>query len=568
MEKPQVIATLEEIALLLELKGENVFKIRAYQNAARTLEGITEDLANLIKEDRLGDLKGFGPALVEKVTELVTTGKCRYFNELKKSVPASLLEMLAIAGLGPKKTKKLYEDLGIKTVKQLEAACQKNRLLTLEGFGEKSQQKILAGITFLEKGTGRHRYDEAREGATQLVSELKKLKGITRIKIAGSLRRHEETIGDIDILVSAQKAQAVMDSFTKLNGVHQVLAHGATKSSVLLDSGIQVDLRVMTAQEFPYALHYFTGNKEHNVVMRQRAQKKGLKLNEYGLFKGRKLVPCKDEAAIFKHLGLQYIPPELRVGLGEFEVAEKNKIPKLIEEQDIKGVFHVHSTYSDGRNTLEEMIAAACALGLQYVGISDHSQSAHYAGGLEPARVKKQRQEIERLQKKYPIRIFHGIESDILKNGSLDYAKPVLASFDFIIGSIHSSFKMPEKEMTRRLIKAIQNPYLTMIGHLTGRLLLSRAGYMVDHQAIIQACHDYGKTIELNASPHRFDLDWRWLPVAKGKKLKIPINPDAHSIKALGYFRYGVGIARKGWLTKKDVLTTLPVWQMEKFLSA
>jgi len=568
MDKSEVIEILEEIALLLELQGENPFKIRAYDNAARTLEGLTEDFEALVAEERLGDLKGFGPAMVETVTTLVTTGKLRYYQELKKSVPAGLLEMLQIQGLGPKKAKKLYDELNLKTVKQLETACKKNKLVDISGFGEKSQQKILEGIQFLKRGVGRFRYSEAWEEATAIVQILKKLKGVEKIEIAGSLRRHAETIGDVDILVSSRSSKPIMKKFVSMPEVAQVLANGETKSSVLLDSGLQVDLRVIHAGEFPFALHYFTGSKEHNVVMRQRAQKQGLKLNEYGLFKGKKSITCRDERPIFKELGLQFIPPELRENNGEFEAAEKHNIPELVTEKDIKGVFHVHSTYSDGKSTLEEMIAEAERLKLEYVGISDHSQSAFYANGMKPDRVKKQRKEIDRLQKKYKIRIFHGIESDILKDGSLDYTKPVLASFDFIIGSIHSSFNLPEPEMTKRLLKAIQNPALTMIGHLTGRLLLAREGYRVDHRTLIDAASDYGKTIELNASPHRFDLDWRWLPYAKEKGLKIPINPDAHHKTTIAQYRYGIGIARKGWLTKEDVLTTLSLKKMEKHLSS
>jgi DNA polymerase (family 10) len=571
MTKSNIVAILIEIAELLELTGENPFKVRAYYNAARTLEGQTEEVQDLVKSGKLGELPGFGEALVEKVTTLVTTGKLPYYEDLKKKVPEGLLQMIRIPGLGPKKAKALYDKLKIDSIEKLEKACKEHKVAKLEGFGEKSEQKILEGITHHKKYAERHLYHEAWEAARAIAEKLKKRKEIIQCEIAGSLRRHKETIGDADILVSSQKPEAIMDYFTKLPEVESVVAKGETKSSInLKGSGIQVDLRVIAENEFPFALHYFTGSKEHNILMRARAQAMGMKLNEYGLFleKGgkEKPVPCKNEEEIFKTLKLSYIPPELREATHEIEVAEKGKIPKLIEEKDVRGVFHVHSTWSDGTAPLEKMIEEAERLGLEYVGISDHSQSAYYANGMKPPRVKEQEKEIEKLRKKFKIRIFWGIESDILPDGSLDYADNILERFDFVIASVHSSFTMPEKEMTARINKVLKNKYTTMLGHATGRLLLSREPYAVDMKQVIDGAADYGKVIELNAHPYRFDLDWRLGPYAKEKGVKVAINPDAHSIGDLEYYRLGVGIARKGWLTKEDVLTTLSASQVEKFL--
>jgi len=359
-----------------------------------------------------------------------------------------------------------------------------------------------------------------------------------------------------------------MDKFVAMPGVVQVLAHGETKSSVILGKGLQCDLRVVTDKEFPYALHHFTGSKEHNTAMRTRAKETGFKMNEYGLFKGEKLVPCNDEAAIFKALGLAYIPPELREDNGEIEAAERGKIPELIELGDLRGFFHVHSTYSDGRNTLAEMVAAAAEMDIEYIGISEHSQTAFYAGGLKEADIDRQFTELDHLQKKYPkLRIFRGVESDILPDGSLDYPDRVLKNFDFVIGSVHASFNMPEEEMTKRCVRALENPYCTILGHPTGRLLLNREAFKIDLHAIIDRAANLGKIVELNANPYRLDLDWRVVGYAKEKRVRLAIDPDAHDTKGLSDIRFGINMARKGGLTKRDVFNTLPVAAMEKALA-
>lgn len=570
MNKHEVAGILEEIGILLELKGENPFKARAYTHAARTIETLDVDLERLVREKRLGEIKGIGEALSEKITELVTKGRLPYYEDLKKSVPEGLLQMLTIPGLGPKKIQALYSKLKISNIQALEQACRENRLLKLEGFGEKTENNILQGIEFVRKNQERHRYDEVYAQAQVILKKFENHPGIIRQSLAGSLRRHKELIKDIDLLVSAKPKDVskLMDAFAALLEVDRIIAKGETKTSVLLKSGIHVDLRVVEDSEFPYALHHFTGSAEHNTAMRSRAKKMGFKLNEYGLFKEEDtLVKCQDEGAIFKALGLQEIPPELRENQGEIEAAEKGLIPKLISAKDIKGVFHVHSNWSDGNASLREMIQGCVDLGYEYVGISDHSKSAFYAKGLKEDDIFKQHEELEKLAKEFSsIRIFKGIEADILGDGTIDYDEKIWPKFDFVIASVHSRFGMAEKEMTARIIKAMENPHVTFLGHPTGRLILEREPYALNMHEVIDAASRLGVVVELNASPHRFDLDWRLCPYAKSKGVKVSINPDAHSVEGLQVVPLGVGIARKGWLEPKDVVNTLPVAQMGKFL--
>ena len=569
MDKETVVQILEEIGTLLELRNENVFKIRAYHNAARVLEGQHEDLHALIETGRLEELKGIGPAISEKIRELYKKGKSKYYEELKQSFPKGILDLLEIPGLGPKRVKILYDKLKIKSAAELEKACRENQLLNLEGFGKKSQENILQGIQQRKKSAGHFVISFAKKEARKIADYLKKQKGVEKVEIAGSIRRHKEIVRDIDILVTAKEPGKIHEALQNYPEVEKVIAKGETKSSVILKSGFNCDLRTVASKEFPFALYYFTGSKEHNVELRTAAKRAGYKINEYGLFKGSRFIPCKDEAEIFDKMGFHYIPPELRENQGEFEAFKKNGKPPLqglIEPQDIRGIFHVHSTYSDGVATLEDMVKASQELGYEYVGISDHSQSAKYAHGLEPARLKEQRKEIDRLIKKYKIRIFWGTESDILGDGKLDYPDPVLEEFDFVIGSVHSRFTLPEKEQTHRILRAMDSKYLTFVGHLTGRLLLSREGYALNVIQIIDGAKKKQVTIELNANPYRLDLDWRYGPYAKKQGVRVSINPDAHSVDGLRDVAYGVGIARKGWLEKKDVVNTMPLPEMEKFL--
>lgn len=558
LDKIQIAQVLEEIGVILELKGENPFKVRAYTNAARVLEQLEENLDELIKSGKLTDIKGIGKNLAEHIVELHTTGRLKEYDKLRKSIPNGVFEMLNIQGLGPKKVRVLWEDLGIDKIEILELKCRQGKIATLPGFGQKTQDKILQGIQFLRSFQGQFLFCDAHAVALALLEEIEQHKNTIRCEIAGSIRRRKEIVGDIDILVSSKEAEPLMDLFTRHPLVEAITAKGSTKSSVVLKTGMNADLRVVSDDEFPFALHYFTGSKEHNVAMRARAKKRGLKLSEYGLFKGTTPTKCNTEADIFKALDLAYIEPEMREDTGEMQAAAKNELPKLIELEDIQGIMHIHSKYSDGTATIEEMAKAAKSMGMKYLGMADHSQAVTYAGGLTPEDVKRQHKEIDKLNKKMKsFRILKGIECDILKDGKLDYSDSVLKTFDFVIAAIHSSFNMSEADMTKRICTALKNPFVTMLAHPTGRLLLSREPYKVDMHKVIEAAANNGVCIEINSNPHRLDLDWRLCKLAKEKGVKISINPDSHSPDGLDDVVYGVGIARKGWLTKEDVLNTM-----------
>ena len=505
MNKNKIADILDEMGTFLELKGENQFKCIAFRNAARTLRSITQDVAELVASNELSGIKGIGKSLTADITELVTTGKLSFFDELKNSFPPTITDLLKIQGVGAKKVKVLWEKLGIGNLQQLKEACEQHKLATLEGFGAKTEENILNGLAMLDKVADKHLYSEALQSAEPIVEFLKTQKGVVRAEVAGSLRRKKEIIGDIDILVSAKKSsvEKIMEAFTSHENVQQILGKGETKSSVLLKSNIQCDVRVVDDSEFPYALAYFTGSKEHNVEMRSRAKQFGWSLNEYGFSKieseehrgkAKKEILCKNEEDIFNALELAYIPPELRENNNEIDEAEKNKIPTLLEEKDLRGTFHCHTTYSDGKNSLEEMIEAARKLGFEYFGIADHSQVAAYANGLTPERVKKQHKHIDEVQKKFSdIKIFKGTEVDILKDGSLDFDDKTLSSFDYVVASVHSVFKMSEVDMTKRIVKALKNKYVTFLGHSTGRLLLQRDGYPLNLKEVIDVASDYGK---------------------------------------------------------------------------
>jgi DNA polymerase (family 10) len=571
MDKGQVAEVLVNIATLLELKGENPFKTRAYQNAARTIETLSEPLDRLIAEARLGEIKGIGDALQQKITELVTTGRLQYYEDLKAATPPGLVAMLDIPGLGPKKIKALHDELGIESVEQLEQACKDGKIAGLKGFGEKTQANILEGINRRRSYASRHLISEALPRAEPLLEALRSHPDVIRCSPAGSLRRHREVIGDIDLLASSKQPAEVIDFFTSQPGIMKVLAKGETKASVLLEGGIQSDLRVVSDAEYASALLYFTGSKEHNIVMRQRAIDRGLRLNEYGLFHSKAetrdpklLVKCRTEEEIFEKLGLHYIPPEMREDMGEIALAEKGPLPRLIEWTDLKGSLHNHSTWSDGHQRPEEIAKSMRELGLAYWGITDHSKSSFQANGLDAARLRQQLKEIAGInamlaKEGTDFRLLTGTEVDILKDGKLDFPDDLLAELDVVIASIHQSFNQTEAETTRRLIGAAENSYVHMLGHLTGRLLLEREPYKVDQRAVIDACAETGTWIELNAHPMRFDMDWRWWPYAKSKGVKCAINCDAHRLEHVGFLRLGAGIARKGWLTKEDVVNTLPL---------
>jgi DNA polymerase (family 10) len=579
MNKDQLSAALDEIGTLLELKGENKFKCIAFHNAARIVGALTADLPTLIETKELYNIKGIGKGLAEKIIEAVQTGKIEYHEELKRSLPAGLLDMMRLQGLGPKRIRILHDKLKISSIEQLKKAIEQHKLATLDGFGAKTEENILQSIDRLNKHADKHLYSHGREAADRMLQSISSVKGVLKCEVAGSLRRKKEIIGDIDILAAAKKkdAPAIVEKFTKHEDVESVIAKGETKSSVLLNSGINCDLRVIEPEEYPFALAYFTGSKEHNVEMRTLSKKSGWSLNEYGFSKlgsdetrgkAKRLIKCTSEEDIYKALDLAYIPPELRENMGEFEAAAAGTLPTLLEEKDLRGTFHCHTTYSDGNNTLEEMAEGAMKLGWEYLGIADHSKIAAYAGGLSEEKVKHQHKAIDKLNATFKnFRLFKGTEVDILPAGGVDWSDNVLASFDYVVASIHSKFKMTEAEGTKRIISAIKNKYVTMLGHPTGRLLLQRDGYPVNMIDVIHAAADYGKIIEINAHPFRLDLDWRLVKYAKEKGVMISINPDAHAVAGLKDVRYGVGIARKGWLEKNNVINTFSLKQVVKFLN-
>ena len=577
MQKDEIADILKEIGVFLELKGENPFKTRAYQNGARTLENLSEPLDQLIEKKGLGKIKGIGSALAEKITELATTGKLDYYDNLKNSIPEGLIAMLNIPGLGPKKVKVVHEKLGIDTVEALEQACKKNKLAELPGFGAKTETKILEGIEFRRNYASHHHISAALLLAEPILEELRSHPDVIRCSTAGSLRRHKEIIRDIDFLVSSRNPETVIDFFTSQSGIISISAKGDTKASVILEGGIQGDLRVVNDEEYPFAQAYFTGSKEHNIGMRQRAIARGLRLNEYGLFKCKEetrdpklRIDCKTEEDIFEALGLDYIPPELREDKGEFEAGESQSIPRLIEWTSLKGSLHNHSNWSDGNESLEEIATYMDDLGCEYWAITDHSRSSFQANGLDEKRLREQMIEVQVINQKFQeqgrsFRLLSGTEVDILKN-RLDFENDLLAQLDVVVASLHVAGSN-ESDNTKRLIAAAENPYVHMLGHLTGRLLLRRDAYPINQDAVIDACAETGTWLELNANPYRFDLDWRLWQHAKAKGIKCVINTDAHRNEHAGFLRLGTGIARKGWLTANDVINTLPLEALRKELA-
>lgn len=557
MDAHEIAKVLSEMGTLLELQGENAFRCNAYHNAARALEQFTGNFAEWVEQHRLAEIPGIGKTLQEKITTLAKTGRLQEFEELKATIPEGLLQMLRIPGLGPKKVKALFDTLHVDSLDKLKAACEKDQIAKLKGFGAKTQQKILEGLAFIETVGQRYLISEAEEMGQQLVDAFAHFPGVQRLSLCGSLRRRKETVGDLDLLVSSSDPGPLFKAFTEHPKVAKVLAHGETRASVVLHNGLQADLRVVSDEQYPFALHYFTGSKEHNIQMRARAQAHGLKLNEYGLVGANKSVACREEADIFKALGLDDIPPELREGTGEMEAAERHELPKLICTQDLHGVFHCHTDWSDGIDTLEAMVLGAKAMGWQYFGIGDHSPSLKVANGLSPERVQEQWRQIDALnQRLKPFHVFKGTECDILPDGSLDYDDEWLEQFDYVVASVHTHMTQKKEEMTRRILRALEHPRVTMLGHPTGRLLLKRDSYALDLEAVLEAAVRHRTLIEINAHPARLDLDWVHVKKAKQMGARFVINPDAHAVAELKLTRFGVDVARRGWLTAEDVLNT------------
>ncbi len=574
MTKREIADVLNEIATLLELKGENPFKIRAYSNGARKLETLEEDLDALIAEGKLADVPGFGKALVEKIETLHADGELGFYENLKASVEPGIVSMLEIPGLGAKKIKILHEKLGVTSIEELQNACDEGRVAELKGFGKKSQDKIAEGIKNREAYSKRHLWWQAREVAEPILEGLLALPEVERASHAGSFRRKREHVGDLDFIVASSDPSPIMDWFVSQDSVKEVTAKGETKASVRFESGLQADLRVVPSKQYCFALHHFTGSKDHNVLMRQRALARGLSLSEWGLkpvdaesFEDS--LEAESESDIFNLLDLKFVPPELREGLGEIEAAEASGFPELLEVEQLRGVFHNHTTASDGRATLEEMTQAAQELGWEYWGVADHSKASFQANGLDEDRVLDQIERIEALNasKKFSTYVFTGNECDILPDGSLDLDAEVLMKLDYVVASVHSSFSQSEAEMTERIIKAIENPATTMLGHLSGRLLLRRESYLVDTFKVIDAAIANDVVIELNANPYRLDMDWRYWRKAADKGLLTSINPDAHATEHFAFVEAGVNVARKGWLTEMNVINTRSLSEVKEILA-
>lgn len=569
MTKDQVASALREIGTILELQGENPFKCRAYLNGARTLETSATDLTELVRTNRLGELPGIGDALREKITTLITTGKLPYLEELRSSIPAGLLPLLDLPGLGPKKLRALRDKLKIESLEALTQACQDGRLAALEGFGEKTAANLLEAIDRHANYKKLHRLGTALPAARTLLEHLKQSPLVLHAEIAGSLRRGKEVVKDLDLIASSKKPKEVMKLFVSSPNVEKVVNHGETKSSVILTGGIPCDLRVIPPESWATALAHFTGSKEHNIALRQRAIDRGLHLSEWGLLKGKSKTPLKlkDEKELHKALGLAFIPPELREDSGEIAAAEKDELPDLLTRDQIRGCLHNHTLASDGQDSLSSMAQAAAEQGLEWLGIADHSKSSFQANGLDAKRLEKQIEEIRLLNSKKPkCTLLAGTECDILKDGKLDFPDSLLSELDYVVASVHSGFTSDEKEMTQRIIRAMENPHVTCLGHPTGRLLLEREAYPLNIPKILDAAAATGTWIELNANPWRLDLDWRWWHKARDLGILCCINPDAHKTSHLRFLDFGVTLARKGWLRAQDVVNTRTLSQLRKLL--
>jgi DNA polymerase (family 10) len=568
MENPDIARIFSEVADLLEIQGAVVFRVRAYRNAARVVETLPAPAESILREKgeaALMELPGIGKDLAGKIREIVETGTLGLLEELKRQIPEGLVQMMRLPGVGPKRARLLYDTLGIETLEQLEQAARDGRLQRVKGFGPTLQANILKGIADEKLRSTRHRLAEAEAYVKPLVAYLQGAPGLRQIEVAGSYRRRQETVGDIDILVSATRPPAVAARFVSYPEVKDVLAHGATRCSVVLRSGLQVDLRIVPAASYGAALYYFTGSKAHNIAARTIAVKKKLKLNEYGVFRGTKRVAGRTEAEVLRAIGLPWIPPELRENRGEIEAAQRNALPELVELQDIRGDLQMHTTATDGRASLAEMVEACRRKGYEYVAITDHSKAVRVAGGLDRAAFRRQFREIEQLQKRVDgLRILKSAEVDILDDGRLDLDDETLREMDVVVVSVHSKFNMTREQMTARIVKALRHPRAHILGHPTGRLILRREPYPVDMETLVRAARDYGVLLEINAQPDRLDLSDVHAQMAREAGVKLVISTDAHRVEELDAMRYGVDQARRGWCTKADIANTYP---LDRFLA-
>ena len=563
MKNQEVARILYEIADLLEIQGIE-FKPRAYRKAAQNIEGLGMDIEDLYKEGKLESVPGVGKSIAKKIEEYLKTGRVKKLEELKKEIPVDIESLMEVEGLGPKMIKVLYEKLGVKNLDDLEKVAKEKRIRHLKGFGEKTELKILEGIEIARQRQHRFILGYVLPEAKRIVEKLKP--HVKKIEMAGSIRRRKETIGDIDILAVAENAEKIMDMFVRMEEVDKVLAKGVTKSSVRLHGGIQVDLRIVPEESFGSALQYFTGSKEHNIEVRKVAIKHGYKLNEYGLFEGDKRIAGEDEMGVYKALGMQWIPPEMRENRGEVELALENKLPKIVEYDDIKGDLQMHTQWSDGVNTIEEMVEEARKLGHKFIAITDHAGSLKIAGGMDEEEIIEQAKEIEKLREKYDdIYIFHGVEANIMKDGTVDVGKEVLKKVDVVLASIHSAFRMEEKEMTARLLKAMENEYVDIIAHPTCRVIQKREPIKVDMEKVMEMAKENNIILEINAYPERLDLNDVNVKMAVEHGVKLSIGTDAHNKEHLRFYELGTAVARRGWAGKKDIINTYDVEKLKKF---
>ena len=570
--RKDAIAVLEEIAMWLDLKGANAFKTRAYTNAARALPSVEGDFEELVRSGEIKKIKGFGKSLVEKLQELVDTGELGYLEDLRAEFPPSLPEVMKLNGVGPKKVKLYYEELGVTSIDELEAACQDGRVAELPGSGERTASKILESITRARESASLFLYFTARKTADLVIGQLRDLPQLQRIEMAGSLRRFKEVTKDVDIIASSDEPAAIMDHFVALPGVSTVLSHGSTKSSVIFENGMQADLRIVHDDVFPFALHHFTGSKDHNVAMRGRAIKRGMKVSEWGLFdtSGEEdvLIPCKDEHEFFEKLDLRYIPPELRENMGEIEHAESADFPELAPDEAYRGVLHCHTHASDGSDTISALVEHAKSFGHDFLAITDHSKSSFQANGLDEERLNAQIDTICELRNSLnDFTLFASVECDILTDGRLDYDDELLDRLDFCIVSVHNAFSRPLEEQTARIIRALEHPKARILAHPTGRILLRRDAYQIDLDAILDAAVANGVAVELNCNPSRMDLDWRLWHKAKERGVLCSLNPDAHALRHFDFIRPGMGFCRKGWLTAEDIINCWPTKRLQHFFA-
>ena len=569
MQNRDIAAIFNELADLLEIKGENPFRVRAYRNAARVIEALGKSVEEMIDNgEDLTALPGIGEDLAQKIVEIVRTGKLQKLEEVKKEVPETLRAMLAIEGLGPKRVKLLYEKLHITDPETLKKAALEHKISSLPGFGPKTEEKILKGVRLLKQEGVRYLFAEAEPDAEAIKKHLKKAHGLLSVEVAGSFRRRKETVGDLDILCTAKVPEKVIDHFITFDRIAEVISAGITRSTIVLKNGLQIDLRVVEKESYGAALHYFTGSKAHNIAIRKMAVEMGLKVNEYGVFKDEKKIAGATEKEIYNLFGLAYIEPELRENRGEIEAARSGKLPDLITPEDIRGDLHMHTTYSDGIDTLETMVKRAMQKGYEYIAVTDHSAALAVVKGLDPEKARKQFEEIDALNKKYaPFRILKGMEVDILEDGTLGMDDKILSQLDIALGAIHSKFKLTKKQQTKRLLAAIQNPLIKGIAHPTGRLIGKREALSLDMDEIFKACREENTFLEINAQPMRLDLTDTLAKEAKARGVKLSIATDAHAAAQLEYMRYGINQARRGWIEKEDVINTLSTKALLHYLA-